>query len=295
MPWPDFIIIGAQRCGTTSLYDYLGQHPDIYTCPSKEPHYFCADDLAGGLRGPQGDGFWKNRITDTAGYTALFKDKQHRMSGEASTLYLYFSDSAKRIYEQIPGVKLIVILRNPVERAFSEFMHNCKLGYEPLDDFGAALADEERRKEQWGFVWDYTGKSRYAEQLKRYLELFPRDNIHTVVFEDFTQNPVNVTQAIYSFLGVDKCYVPDIAKVHHLSGTWRNPLLKLLLDSPLSRKLPRGILPARLKTYGRKLKQKSIEKPEMHRKVREMLLKAFRADTMSLAQLIDIHPDRWLR
>lgn len=203
---PDFVIVGAQKAGTTSLYHYLSQHPQIFPSFEKEVHYF-----DGGLQA--------NVDTYTKGldwYKANFPRREtvgeHGVVGEASPLYMFHPLVPKRIAEALPEIKIIAVLRNPTERAISHYFHERKKGHENLP-ISEALANEEYRTKSVLENSDfsskefihYTYKSRglYKPQLERFYDLFPRNQIHIVESSEFFQAPHNILSGIYDFLNVD--------------------------------------------------------------------------------------------
>lgn len=144
---PNFLIIGVQKAATTSLYAYLAQHPQIYLSPEKEPHFL----LEGGLKPwqyypGQKIRLWHDRVTDPQHYERLFAGAtaEHRAVGEASVWYLYRTAAAARIWQALPNVKLIVVLRNPIERCFSDYRQGLALGYETMTSFRAALCRDQK-------------------------------------------------------------------------------------------------------------------------------------------------------
>ena len=145
MTLPNFLVIGAAKSGTSSLYMYLKQHPEIYMSPIKEPHFFSFDDESKMTKGP-GDPIHK-AITNFDDYQAQFDGvTDEKAIGEASTSYLYRPEAPGRIHAMLPDAKLIVILRNPVDRAFSAYMHVVRDKRETSKDFAEALSKEESRK-----------------------------------------------------------------------------------------------------------------------------------------------------
>lgn len=211
---PDFIIIGAPKCGTSSLYYYLSQHPQIKPCIKKEINFFNAgkdphvDDYAKGLS-------W---------YRAFFPldlRRQHRFfTGEASTLYMFSPLVPERIHKHLPGIKLIALLRDPITRAHSQYFHELRKGRESLSMLDAFLAEESRiskalkakdYKSPDLLNYSYLKKGLYAEQLERYLEYFSRDQILVLQSETFFEKTHEVMKLVWDFIGVDQnFFVPDL-------------------------------------------------------------------------------------
>lgn len=185
---PNFLIIGAAKSGTSSIYDYLKQHPQIYMSSIKEPIFFAFEGEQIDEFGPFNDdplakGTLTNSATNIDDYQALFRDVDgEKAIGEASVRYLYFSKSPNRIKKYIPEAKLIAILRNPVDRAYSHFLMNLRKQFEPLNDFSKALQAEEKRKlDNWGWDWHYlsdaccgTGRSFFGVMRQQFLNMCPR-------------------------------------------------------------------------------------------------------------------------
>lgn len=207
---PDFFIVGAAKCGTTAMNDYLGQHPQVFVPEAKEIHFFGKDlDIR------------TARPRDTLeSYLARFEGAEaYDRAGEASVWYVYSETAAQEIRDFNPDASIIVMLRDPVEFMYSQHsqaMHNA-LGDEDILDFAEALAAEEDRvagrrpvPPQTTFpdgVY-YRRIARFTEQIRRYLDVFPRENIHFIVFDDFKADTLGCVRGTYRFLGVDPDFEP---------------------------------------------------------------------------------------
>jgi hypothetical protein len=194
---PNFLIIGAARSGTTSLYSALRTHPDVYLPRHKrpEPHFFLKQaEFTNGL------GYYEDRyFADWNGQHAV---------GEASTSYLLGEKVPARVADALPEVKLICVLRNPIDRAFSGYWHTVASGLETLP-FDQALAEEaSRRRELAGTPlgeiapFAYVERGLYHEQLVRWLEVFPRSRIQIILFEDLVGDSQRVLHGLAGFLGI---------------------------------------------------------------------------------------------
>ena len=208
---PNFFVLGAAKSGTTALYDYLRQHPDIYMSPRKETNFFALMGRRPDYRGP-GDAETINALSISmkADYLAQFADvTAERAVGEASPLYLYDPAVPARIRHCLPHAKLVVILRQPADRAFSAFLHTRRDGREPVDDFERALALEDARVAAgWEHLWHYWRMGLYGAQVRRYRQLFPADQLHVVLYDEFCANPEGVLASIFRFLGVEYRFFP---------------------------------------------------------------------------------------
>ncbi len=203
---PDFIVVGTQKGGTTELYDQLVLHPQIAPSFAKEVHFFDAN-------------FSKGTDWYTAFFPRVSETDVNRTSGcitgEASPCYLFHPDVARRVWATIPHVKIILLLRNPVDRAYSHYHHEVRLGYETLP-FEKALAREEvrlqgekakmlRDKHYYSnnyMHYSYLNRGIYIDQVKSWFEVFPQEQILVLKSEEFFANTASVMSQVHQFLGV---------------------------------------------------------------------------------------------
>ena len=215
---PNFIIIGAMKAATTSLYTYLKQHPDVFMTAIKEPMFF---------NNFQNNNDFKvlgrktKKITTFEQYYPLFDAvKNEKAIGEASPTYISSENCPNLIQQHLPNVKIIAVLRQPVARAYSNFLHARRADRESISDFETAFNKEtERKTENWSPLYHYKSKGYYAEQLERYFTLFPKENIKVLLFEDLVNNPIETTQELFKFLNIDKSFIPETSKKANVSGT----------------------------------------------------------------------------
>jgi Sulfotransferase family len=229
---PDFIVAGVARAGTTSLANWLGQHPELHLSPIKETNFFARPDL--GTAGP-GD-YWLNtppefepdgtmrsahfaRIETWEEYVRCFIPAKPgaRWRGEASVSYSFYPAAPARIAKANPQCKIVFVLRDPVSRAVSNYALFQKLGIETLSMEEALNAEDQRIGAGYQFCWAYAGLSRYREIIRRYLEYFPAAQIHVAKFEDLIQScDPESWCALLRFLDVDESFEPFR---HHLNDT----------------------------------------------------------------------------
>ena len=253
---------GAAKAGTTALYHYLGQHPQICMSRTKETNFLALKDDPLDFRGP-GDRDFISRfsVTTLDGYREQFRGCEAKPAiGEASPLYLYSPRAVGLIGEVVPDAKLIAILRNPIDRAYSAFLHLVRDGRETVLDFGEALRlEDERIRDGWEHIWHYRRMGYYFAQLNRYYQLFDPSRIKVYLYHDFKSDPLAVLRDLFRFLGVDESFTPDVSTQHNdarlvpelrppllpgvrleLQAEFREDILKLerLLDRDLSRWLP---------------------------------------------------------
>ncbi len=299
MTMPNFLVIGAAKAGTTSLYSYLKEHPQIYMSPHKEPRFFALEGKPIDFQGP-GDLTRFKFVTNIESYRALFEEVSHEVAiGEASPWYLYVPQAPKRIKNYIPNAKLIAILRDPVERAYSNFLHAVSEELEPLNDFMQAMeAEEERIRHNWSYRWHYKQKGFYSVQIKRYYDLFDRDQIRFYLYDDFITSPMSVMQDIFRFLGVNDTFVPNTSQKHNVSRLPKNKVLDKLCRQPNSMKsILKPFLPSRLR---QQVKTNLInlnlqKKPQLLPEVRKQFIEEYREDILRLQELIQRDLSRWLK
>ena len=298
MPLPTFIVIGVARAATTSVHAYAAQHPDVFMSPVKETNYFSFFGRPPAFRGP-GDASMVNResIYDRDEYLALFEAAPAGIGaiGEASPRYMVTPETPERIASVIPGCRLVVGLRHPVDRAFSHWAWARMTGRETLSFEEAIDAEDERRAEGWGWG-DYMGRGFYSAQLQRYLEVFPRDQIHAYLFEDFEADPIGEMQRVFEFIGVDDGFTPDVSSRPNSAGAISNPVVRSLWrGSSRIRDLIRPLLPRRWRTAAFRYVTRRTEAPRLDPDVRQRLTDRFRNDIVATAELMDLDLDSWLR
>lgn len=239
---PDLFIIGAPKSGTSSLYEYLRDHPQVFMSPVKEPAYFSPDVPSPRNRYPHGD---------LESYLSLFAGaKDEKRVGEASTYYLYSRLAPELIREFQPGARIVAILRNPVDMAYAMHGHRLEHGAETIDDFAAALAADMRddaggpeRKKVIERAGTYLDRARYAEQLARWLTVFPREQCHVIIFDDFTADTPAAFRRLLEFLDVDPGFRPASFEARNASHRLRGGIVTTFMRSRLAGYLRHGLLP----------------------------------------------------
>ncbi len=293
---PTFLVIGTAKAGTTSLHDYLGQHPDVFMSPVKEPRFFAYDGRPLPAGGP--GGFHGRTVLDVEAYEALFAGATPGQArGEASPMYLYSPLAAERIAARVPEAKLVAILRDPAERAFSHFLHLRRDNLEPCTTLAEALAREpERIAEDWDWSFHYRALGYYDAQLARYAERFPADRVHVVLYEDLSDDPEGVVRGVYRFLGLEG-FQPDVRAKLNTGGVpkegaaWR---VASQYDHPL-RRIFRPLLPHRLRlALLSRLRQRAMERPTLDKATRADLVAGYRGDLLRLQERLGRDLTAWL-
>jgi len=296
MTLPNFLIIGAAKAGTSSLHQYLSQHPQVFMSSPKEPRFFAPELYTEHLKDPYRSGAKEHRSVPMSleEYSALFDPVTDEIAvGEASTEYLYMPNTPERIRQLIPEVNLIAVLRDPAERAFSAFCYQVRDGCERLSFEQALVAEEERtvQKKRWP-GWQYKQVGFYYEQVKRYFGLFDRSKIKIYLHEDLTADSGRVAKDIFGFLSVDDTFVPDLTR-RNISAIPKSRTLQNLMikDNPL-KTMVKPFMPAALRMRLRS--QNLSKKPMLSPAIRHQLVKDYREDILRLQDLIDRDLSSWL-
>jgi hypothetical protein len=209
---PDFLLLGAPKAGTTALHVALARHPQLFMSRDKEPKFFLTDGPPPTRGGPGDAQSYQRWIWKRSEYEALFADApEGSLAAESTTLYLYDQAAHRRIQNLIPDAKLIAVVRDPVDRAHSNWTHLRSAGLEPEADFLAACAREpERIAAGWAPFWHYVQLSKYGEQLQHLLSIFPREQVLVLRYRDVRESPAETLDLIAGFLGVDRGVVTEI-------------------------------------------------------------------------------------
>jgi Sulfotransferase domain len=282
MALPNFLIIGAAKAGTTSLWHYLTAHPDIFMSKVKEPDYFKThkNDRRG--------------VTETLeAYERLFEGSgSFDAVGEASPTYFADEQAVRKIKETLPGVKLVAILRDPCSRAFSEFTFQRLRGEEPIPDFLTAIEADASRTGDTRI--DYIGFGLYHRNLSRYFAEFPAERIKVVFNEDLRRDAQRVVSDIFGFLGVDPTVRVSTEAELMVSGVPRVKLLHWLLGRHNLLKDTIGPwLPGWARDAARKLKNANLQRQSMTETERAAIHGYFADDIRQLEQLLRVDLGHW--
>src|ERR671923_1674427 len=217
--WPNFFIVGAQRAGTTSLYHYLKKIPGVYMSRVKEPSYFAPNyirrDPGRFLRGKEE---YLSLFENASGYTAV---------GEASPMYLWDPDAPKLIHRTVPHARIIMILRDPVERAYSNYLMFTKYSGTKSSFYDELMQDYKSQEKLFGRSKLYIEFGMYYEQVKRYFDIFGREQVKVLIFEEFVQRPAQSVNEVLAFLGVNYS-VTEVKEQYNPYSVPRSPLSNLI-------------------------------------------------------------------
>jgi hypothetical protein len=271
-PLPTFLIIGAGKSGTTAVYEFLDMHPEVFMSKIKETNFFelegkpviidPKDDPENLFHYPQSINNWED-------YKNLFKDAgQKKARGEASPMYLYGKRAPMHIKEKLPDVKLIAILREPVDRLYSRWLHIIRDQNETIGDFKGCLD----KTSIWWRRNDLIKEGFFGTNLKRYFDIFPKSQLKVLIYDDLKENPEAVMKEIYEFIGVHPSFKPDLGREYNVSGKPKNPIIdKLIGTNGIIIKAAKKIAPSlmeklkngKAKQFLTNLRKKNMERPDV--------------------------------
>jgi hypothetical protein len=277
MIWPNFFIVGAANSGTTSLYRYLKQHSDVFMPALKEPHYFAQVNPAHEQR------YLRTIIRDEAAYLRLFRKAEgYKAIGEASPSYLWDVKAPERIGSVIPDAKIIILLRDPVERAYSHYLMDVREGLQELPFRHALQKDWNRTKKGWSVSQLYVELGLYAEQVRRYLEVFGPEQTLILMFEDLTNSALNGKSVVGDVLRfLDGFATARWAWAQRLAGAnWVRRAGQILVPVSLgSNHTVKG-------TIYQRYFVKASPKPPMDEEAAQWLRSMFESDLSALEELV---------
>lgn len=301
---PDFIIIGAGKSGTTSLYEYLKQHPQVFMSAVKETNFFA---LEGSEIKQQDDSeeqtaHYPWAVNNLDDYLNLFREASgYKAVGEVSPMYLYHPEAPKRIKDKIPEVKLVAILRQPVERLYSRYMHLVRESREPKGSFADALNKETI----WWRRNDLVTEGFYGTYLSRYYELFQKDQIKVFLYEDLRNKPKELLHDLFEFIGVDPDFEPATSDEFNKSGRIKSKKLDYLIGqnsavvktlNKVSPQLVKAVKESEaLKRQVNKWRNKNLEKMPLDKALKlQMTKEIYRNDIELLQTILNRDLSAWL-
>lgn len=302
--WPDFLIVGAPKAGSTALHAALERHPELFLSTPKEPKYF----LTGGRppsrihhRGPGDAHSSQEWIWRREQYLQLFADAPaDALAGESTPFYLWDRAAQRRIAAEIPNVKLIAVVRDPIDRAYSNWTHLRSDGLEPEADFGRACeVEDERARQGWAPFWRYVDLGRYGEQLASLYEHFPREQVHVLRYRALIDDPAHTLDEITKFLGVQTGIVQDIPPSNTSAWAGDGLINTGLRHAIRAGAAVGGYLPP---TYWRRVERPLLNvlhrgnahRPSLDVEVRRRLVDVYRPDVELLEGLLGRSFQDWL-
>jgi hypothetical protein len=279
MTKPNFMMIGVAKAGTTSFFRYLDEHPQIFMCEIKATNYFGYEDARDWKWADEGDAplLQNFPVRTLEAYEAVFdKATNETAIGEVSPQYFRCPTAARRIHEYVPNAKLVLSLRNPADRAFSGFMMRTRRG-EPVKGFYDELTLNSSHVKE-GF---------YYKRLKRYLDLFPKDQIKIYIFEEFKKNAAGTVADLYDFLGVDSSFTPDTSVKYNPGAVPKIRLFNKLFYNPRLINMTKSVFPESMQGMFKQIRELNLTtSPKMPPDLRAELLNIYREDILKLEDLL---------
>ncbi len=273
---PNFLVIGSQKAGTSTLWAVLRRHPQVFMCPTKEPNFFFLESE------------WRRGLGYYEGLFAGAPEGALRV-GEASPGYVCHPDVPDRVAAHLPDAKLVLTVRNPIDRAYSQYWDARRQLRIPLD-FGDAVAEGLEEAYVPGRI-GYFSRGVYIRYIEAWLERFPREQLHVIVLDDLKADPQGEYRRLFQFLEVDPDFTcPEMEARANASTVFRNPAYRVFLDHPRwTRRLPLGS--RRLLLTG---PEEPYRYPPMAPGVRARLVDFYRPHNAALSEFLD-RPLDWDR
>jgi len=312
---PDFFIVGAPKAGTDALYYELDQHPRIYMSPLKEPCFFSseirvenfepglrermkneADSVREFIHGPMTEKRFGGIVSEWDDYRRLFaRAKDEKAVGEGSVCYLWSQTAAAAIASRLPKARIIIVLMDPAERAFAQYLKSVSDGT-AAHSFGQHLDACFRHTDGYlGVLHPFLEFGMYARQVRRYMDAFPAEQLHISLFEEMQRDPQRWFSGILEFLGVDPAFVPEEGRGHYHPNLPKFVRISRALQArglwkALGQCIPRGLRPA-----VKHLLYRQTESITMQAEDRELLVEYYRSDIEELERLLKKNLTHWQR
>ncbi len=297
---PNLLIVGSAKCGTSSLHNYLAQHPEIFMSNKKEPRFLSSQGMKFPMGGPKDDRVEKWIIKEYKDYVELFQGKgDYNVIGESSadTLY-FFKHTIPNIKKYLGNPKILIVLRNPVKRAFSAYQHLVRDDRESLSFEDALQLEDERIKKNYELIYHYRSVSRYYEPVEAFLKNF--DQVKIILIEDLNKKPEQTLKSVFEFLGVDPSYkIQDFDTKFNMSGKPKSRWLHEFLfeGHPIRnffRPFVRAILPKeKRESMSLKIQHMNLTRMEMNPDTERMLRNEFKDEIEKLERLLNTKLDLW--
>lgn len=278
---PNFIVVGAPKAGTTSLCHYLSEHHQVFMSVPKEVNYFSQEEIEA-----QGLYYKSFKVRNLAEYEKLFDNaKGKKAIGEGSVSYLFYPNTPEKIQKSIPHAKIVILLRNPVERGFSHYLMDYRLGLVDLTYEEIVYKSVEHKNIDL-YYQQYVEVGLYHGQVKRYFDIFGPDGVKIYLQEDFRQDPESVISDLYDFLNIDKSFMPKTRIEHNVFSIPKSKFIRNLYASSSVRSCASSIIPSAIKRYLLYTLFEQEKKPVLRPETKRYLLEAYEPDVNKLAQLI---------
>jgi len=310
---PNFFLVGAGKAGTTSLFHYLDQHPDIYMSPVKEPSYFSLESRPENmdpayralghelemrtrnfLHGPMQEKLAGGIVRESDDYMRLFLNAHNESAvGEASVGYLWSRTAAAGIANRFPEARILMVLRSPAERAFSQYLHNMSDGFISDSFRDYVQASVGRPSRGLGVHEPFLEMGLYAGQVQRYFDRFPRERIGIWLYEDTKTRPQEFLREVMQFLGVNSSFRPDTTKRYNEPRVARFGKAKRMLRRMGVWQMAASIAPDRVRHAVRKAAHRPASELTMSAEDRALMIDYYRDDICRLEKMLGRDLTAW--
>lgn len=288
---PNFLIVGAPKAGTTSLYYYLAKHPDVFMSSPKEVNFFSHEEIKS--QNLYYQAFYVETLRE---YEKLFQRADGKIAiGEASVSYLFYKNVPSKIKSLLPAVKIIILLRNPIERAFSHYLMDYRMGlvHRSLEEI---IQNHKTNKNNTLYYQQYIELGLYYQQIKRYLDLFNHNNVKIYVSEEFKNNPRELFQDISEFLEIEFIKSIETKRKYNSYKEPKNNFIKSLYSNYINSnnyyKLNK-ILPDFVRNSFKNLFFNMDNKPKLNEQTRNLLINLYNPEKIKLEQLLNKNLSIW--
>ena len=286
----DFFIVGAPKAGTTSLYHYLNEHPKISMSSVKEPNYFSHEELE-----TQKLYYKSNKINSLDSYHNLFPTRDANLIyGEASVSYLFYKNVAEKIKTYNKNAKIIILLRNPIERAFSHYLMDVRLGL-ISESFESVVDGFETTSKNKLYYQQYIELGKYYNQISNYKRLFNDKNILIIDYEDFKNKTSLSVTTVFDFLQIDTSFMPNLDLNHN---TFRKPkftFIEKLYSNHSIRCIINKLISSKFKNYINQIVFDKEDKPILSHDLRVRLKSIFKNDVNKLSDMLNKDFSKWIK
>lgn len=298
---PNFLIVGMAKCGTSSLSQYLQQHPDIFISEKKEPRFITSQVMQFPLGGPLDFEVENWYVKNYDEYLALFENASAKAIGEASADTIYFHRETVPVIKQYLGdPKIIILLRNPVARSYSAYQHLLRDNREHLSFEAGLKAESMRIQQNFELIYHYKSASFYYERVKLFMESFK--HVKVILSEDLQKSPSAILTQLFDFLEVDASFHPDLTLNHNISGQPKSPLLHRTLQRDTKiRKLVRPLARVFIPDKQQRVKlvnwmsSKNLSRSSINPATKQLLIEYFRKDIEQTSALLGKDLSHWLK
>lgn len=285
MQQANVFIVGAPKAGTTSLYHYLQEHPQVFMSEIKETNFFTYRQIE-----EQGLYYDATPVRSAADYSALFTAVQAETAiGEASVSYLFYPGTAEKIHAYNPNAKIIMVLRNPIERAFSHYLMDQRLGLVTAS-FWEVITEANKYPMHYQ---QYVQLGDYYEQCQAYIKVFGSENVKIFTYESIKSDLGKVVKNLYDFIGVDADYSADITRVHNPYSAPKNALIMHFYKLKGLRVWMRKLLPTKLVQATRERLFDFGNKPAISEAEQAYLLDHYEEGLSNLSKLLKKDLSHW--